>query len=243
MQSLRRYCFAGKIVPVPCRCLLYAVVLSLLFLLSSCAGTVATSEEHQPRTWTCDKEADKALKASNYKRSLTLHEAFLKREPHNALALYHLGYTYGGLGYHEKEINLYEEAISLGLDGDDIFFNLGMAFGELRQYEKSIGAFQRGLALTPQNVDLILGKAIVCRELGRDREAENALLQVIRMETDHIEARLLLAMLYAEKDQREKALEHLNRILTADPNHEQARDLMKTLERTRDSFRQNESPE
>jgi hypothetical protein len=45
----------------------------------------------------CDEVADDALKNQNYEKSIILHEFFIKENPENGLAMYHLGFSHGQL--------------------------------------------------------------------------------------------------------------------------------------------------
>jgi len=102
----------------------------------------------------CEKEADEAIQMGDYEQGIRLHLALLEKEPGNAMAFYHLGYAYGMIGDHDKEVQYYEKAIALGYSRDaGLYYNLGMAYGELNSTQKAISAFKRALEIDPIHDD------------------------------------------------------------------------------------------
>jgi tetratricopeptide (TPR) repeat protein len=119
----------------------WTLLCSLVFALSAlcvgagCSKVFLGKKPDVEKNWTCDNEADEAMKRNDYAAGISLHERFLEKDPENALALYHLGYAYGQIGEHQREVSHYEKAISFGYKRDLIFFNLGMAYGDPRHVE------------------------------------------------------------------------------------------------------------
>ena len=178
------------------------------------------------KTWTCDKQADKAMEQHDYEAGILLHQRFLEREPANGLALYHLGYAYGKIGYHQKEAFFYEKAIALGLKEDHIFFNLVMAHGELNQLEKAIDAFKKGLAVNPISADNYFGLALTYEKSGRYEAAESAFKKAIEINSEHFDARFYLSLLYKDMGEFQKARSQLRAILEIDPSNVSALELL-----------------
>lgn len=201
-----------------------------LCLGAGCAKREIVKESVPVRRWTCDKEADEALKRHDYKEGIRIHRQFLETEPGNALALYHLGYAYGQTGDYEREAFFYERAATLGFEQGDIFFNLGMAYGELNRIEEAIGAFKKALKLNPDSADNHFGLALAYQRSVADRLAEKEFLKAIEINPSHVDARLYLSMLYADRGEMQKAAAQLRDILKVDPSNSGAREFLKRVE-------------
>ena len=209
------------------------IVVCLVSLISQ-AGCSKGFLEKRPtgeQQWTCDKEADEAMKQHDYGVAILLHQRFLRKEPANGLALYHLGYAYGQTGDHRKEVVYYEKAISLGFKDNSIFFNLGMAYGELNQIENSISAFNKALNSNPHRADNHFGLALAYQRNAADTLAEKEFLKAISIDPRHVDARLYLSMLYADRGELKKASEQLRAVLKIDPNHKGAHEFLKRIEK------------
>lgn len=183
-----------------------------------------------PREWQCDKEADEALKGRDYITSIKLHERFIEDSPFNGLAFYHLGYAYGQMGNHEKEVSLYEKAISLGFTENNIFFNLGMAYGELDHMEKAIDTFKRGLAADRENFDNHFGLALAYQRNLSFKLAEEEFLKAIEIKPEDIDARFYLGMMYADMGKYREAREQALKIQESDKDNEMAIEILNRID-------------
>ena len=173
---------------------LYSIIFCMFALVSStgCSKGILKKEMAPGKTWTCDKEADEAMRLQDYETSILLHQLFLKKEPENGLALYHLGYALGQTGNHEKEVFLYEKAVALGFKESGIFFNLGMAYGELNQMAKSITAFRRGIKHNPGDLDVRFELSRIYYDMDDFQNAEDQLRGILEIDPTHGLARELL---------------------------------------------------
>jgi tetratricopeptide (TPR) repeat protein len=207
------------------------ICLVALFLGSGCAKSNLVKESVPVERWTCDRDADEALKRRDYGESILLHQRFLEKEPENALALYHLGYAYGQTGDHEKEIFYYENAVGLGFKGEHIFFNLGMAYGELNRIEEAVNAFQEALDINPDSAENHFGLALAYQRSVADKLAEEEFLRAIEIDPAHVDARLYLSMLYADRGELQKAAGQLRNILRIDPHHRGAQEFLENIEK------------
>lgn len=203
-----------------------------LYLALGCSNVaLGNNTKRVALRWTCDKEADEAMKRHDYEAGTSLHKRFLEKQPGNGLALYHLGYGYGQLGDHQTEVFYYGKAIALGLETEQIFFNLGMAYGELDETEKSIDAFKKALEINPSRAEYHFALAIAYLEVMDKKRAGEELLKVIDIDQGNLEARLLLSGLYFEEGKLQKAAEQIREILNIDPTNEEARRLLNSVER------------
>jgi len=183
------------------------------------------------KRWTCDEEADNAMRRQDYDTGILLHQRFLEKEPENGFALYHLGYAYGQAGDHLKEVSYYEKAIGVGFQGKLIYFNLGMAYGELNEGEKSIRAFRKALDLDPDSADTHFGIAMAYQRNCDEKLAEEEFLQAIKIDPGHLDARLYLSMLYADMGDLQKACDQLRKILEIDPTNRIVREFLERIEK------------
>ena len=211
-----------------------SLIFSLAGMLSGvgCSKGIYVKKPVPDKIWTCDKEADEAIHRHDYEAAILLHQRLLEKEPANGLALYHLGYVYGQIGNHTKEVLYYEKAIDLGFKEDSIFFNLGMAYGELNQIENSIYAFNKALNINPDSADNHFGLALAYHKKGvADTLAEKEFLKAIKIDPEHVDARLYLSMLYTDMGALQKACEQLRKILEIDPTHRGAHEFLKRIEK------------
>jgi len=185
---------------------------SLMFCLSvgwvgaGCSKNVRGGHSDLGETWSCDDKADEAMLRQDYQTGILLHDKVLKKDPTNALALYHLGYAYGQMGDHSKEAFYYEKAIALGFVTETIYFNLGMAYGELNEIEDSISAFSKALRINPRSPDGHFGLAMAYYQKGIvDDLAEEEFLKTIAIDPAYIDARLYLSILYADQGETQRA--------------------------------------
>jgi len=166
----------------------FICLITIPFYLSCFWGCAGTPHAEKGRKIICDQLADQVMMQYNYLESIRLHEAFLEQYPLHPLALYHLGYSYGQLQDYEKEVEFYEDAITLGFYTGNIFFNLGMAYGELERMEEAIGAFKRGLVQKSNNPDLHLGLGMALQKMGLFEQAEDEYKTVIGLDPDNKDA-------------------------------------------------------
>lgn len=210
----------------------YCLMLLTLTLLQGlgCSQVPVKKSSAAAERETCDLQADTAMRLEAYETSIRFHLQFIEKEPENELALYHLGFSYGQTGNHEKEVFYYEKAISLGFKKDQIFFNLGMALGEINQFDKAIDAFKEGLTLNPSSTDNHFGLGLTYQKVGKETDAEMALLKAIEFDPENLDARFYLSLLYADMKNFQKARQQLRQILEIDPSFLIAQDLLESIE-------------
>ena len=216
----------------------FLLLLSFIFVLfgiwagTGCSRKMAQTGPAFNNAWVCRDDADRAMKQHNYQAAILLHESLLETDTTNALAFYHLGYTFGQIGDHEKEVFHYEKAIALGFRTDQIFLNLGLAYGDLNEIEKSLIAFKKSLEVNPESADSHFGLAIAYfRHGSADKLAEEEFLKTIDLDPRHLDARLYLSILYADRGEIEKAGRQLRTIIQIDPTNERARNLLEKIDK------------
>jgi tetratricopeptide (TPR) repeat protein len=176
------------------------------FTATGCSESPLKERARGFKKWLCDKEADEAIKRKDYERGISLHERLVRKEPDNALALYHLGYAYGHMGDQIKEASCYEKAIALGYKESHIFFNLAMAYREMNRIDESIKAFKKAIEIDPNNAEYFYELAMAYDEKGEEKRAEEALLKALEIDPEHDDARLFLQRLL-ERNKPDKVKE------------------------------------
>ena len=171
------------------------IFLFFLFSLVQGAGCTQVPAEKPPRsekTLTCDPLADEAIEEDDYETGIRLHQQLLEKEPENRLALYHLGYAYGHMGDHQKEVFYYEQAIALGLKDESVFYNLGLAYGDLDQLENAIHAFKEAIAIEPGNLNVRYDLSRLYIATGDFQKARDQLHQILKVDPSNMDAKELL---------------------------------------------------
>lgn len=205
--------------------------LAILSLFVGCSKSFIKKRADAEKTWVCNEAADDAMERKHYNAGILLHKRFLAQEPHNALALYHLGYAYGQTGDHLKEVSYYENAISLGFEEGQIFFNSGMAYGELGEWEQSIRTFKKAIDIDPHSADNHFGLAMAYQGSSSDSFAEKEYLKALKLQPNHLGALQYLSMLYTDRGELRKAAELLERILEIDPSDSSAQEFLERLKK------------
>ncbi len=194
-------------------------------------GTAPVKKEALPvLDMICDKEADKALKDGKYEKSIILHEFFLKDNPGNGLAMYHMGYSYGQLGDHENEVKCYEKAIGLGFYGSSIFFNLGMVYGEMERFEDSVRIFKKAMEVEPDSAENHFGLALAYQKMGSYDLAEEEFKRAIKLDPGNVDSIYFLGLQYVEAGRMDDAKNQLERLMKIAPDDEMTTGLKVLLE-------------
>jgi tetratricopeptide (TPR) repeat protein len=160
------------------------IIFCLLSLGAGCGtaprpGPVAVSDR-----WVCPESADLPLRHGLYEQAINGHLRVIDEEPENALAHYHLGYAYGQLGEHVREVQEYERALDLGLTREDLFFNLGMAYAELGAFDKAEQALRRAVTIAPESADNHRALGMVYYEQSHFHEAIASCERATRLEPE-----------------------------------------------------------
>jgi protein O-mannosyl-transferase len=119
----------------------------------------------------CDVAADFALGQEDYPKAIVLHRRFLRFDPNNALAHYHLGFAYGMVGRTDQEISEYLTAIKLGLHRWDLFLNLGLAYIDEQDLVKAATALERAESVGPQHAEAHFNLALIYERQNRLNKA------------------------------------------------------------------------
>ncbi len=210
--------------------LLVIFFLSAVLVFYGCS-TVKRKGFSPQQEMICDEKNDEALKDQNYEKSIILHEFFIKENPENGLAMYHLGYSHGQLGDHENEVKYYEEAIRLGYYGSGIFFNLGMAYGEMERYDDAFRIFKNAIKVEPERADNHFGLALILQKMGNTLKAEREFIRAAELAPEDVDTLYYLGMLYAETGRMKKANKQLKKLMKIAPDNEMTHELRDILDK------------
>jgi len=170
------------------------IATSLLTSLRAFAVTGPTSEEQ-----ICDPLADYALGMEDYPKAVKLHQEVIRKHPGFALAYYHLGFAYGVLGDHNRELADYQKAVELGLSDWALFLNLGRLYLENNHLDQASDAFRLAALLAPLRPETHYNLGLVYERLGRFHKAEQEILLSLRLQPEQTDARNMLGVIYAEE--------------------------------------------
>lgn len=206
----------------------FICLMMLLHWVAGCSSMDTKAVRERQKQWRCDDEADAAVSREEWNLALSLHQALIKNEPHNCLAIYHLGYIHGKMGDRSQETVLYEKAIACGLDGDDhLYFNLGMAYGEMNRMDEALSAFEQAVFLDNQNAENFFGLGLIATWAGLIEKAEAALIQTVDLDPRHWEAHILLTRIYLDAGRLDDAQSHLDLLLENVPENDDVEELQR----------------
>jgi tetratricopeptide (TPR) repeat protein len=178
----------------------------------------------------CDPLADYYLGLEDYPKTLALHEAIVRKHPDFALAYYHMGFAYGALGDHRRELADYQKAVDLGLHDWDLFLNLGRLYFESDQFEQARGAFRIATLLGPYRSETHYNLGLVDERTGELQQAQQEMLASLKLKPNQPDARNTLATIYAEEGNYVRAHEEWEELSRADPAYQPAEENLAILQ-------------
>ena len=179
----------------------------------------------------CDPVADFYLGAENYPQAIQRHLVVIQHNPGNALAYYHLGFAYGMVGDHQRELDEYRKAVGLGLSNWDLFLNLGLLYMEQGRLESASQALHFAEFLAPNRAETHFNTGLLEERLGAYQKAEQELSLSLRIDPNQIDARNMLAVIYAEQGNYERAHREWADLIKAHPDYAPARTNLGILDR------------
>ena len=116
---------------------------------------------------------------------LELHAA----DPGDAVVALECASTYDSLGREAEAIPLYEQAISLGLVGDDLrgaHLGLGSSYRCVGRFQEAIDMLRRGKELFPEGREFDAFLAMALYNTGDNRQAVALLLKTLAGTAEHL---------------------------------------------------------
>ena len=171
----------------------------------------------------CDPLADYFLGMEDYGEAIRRHRAVISDDPANALAHYHLGFAYGVVGQHRKELAEYQKAVSLGLDDWQLFLNLGLLYLETGQTRDATEVLRLAALLGPERPETHFNLALAYERRGALAQAEQEALLSLQIDPSQADARNTLGAIYAEEGNYVRASREWNELVGENPNYAPAR--------------------
>ena len=119
---------------------------------------------------------------ANMAPTIAYFEALLAEHPDHPVLVYEVAGAYDTAGEEATARQLYERALSLGLDGDALrrcLCQYGSTLRWLGEYDKSLAALDRARAEFPGSDAVRVFRALTLNDAGRGDEATGELLTVI----------------------------------------------------------------
>ena len=217
---------------------LAAALASFVAIISSAPLRVFAATERAPEEQICDPLADFALGMEDYPKAVKLHQEVIRKHPGLALAYYHLGFAYGVLGDHSRELLDYQKAVELGLSDWALFLNLGRLYLENNRLDQASDAFRLAALLAPYRPETHYNLGLVYERLGRFHKAEQEILLSLRLQPEQTDARNTLGVIYAEERNFARAHEEWADLKRSNPDYTPAianLAILEKVERGRDS--------
>jgi tetratricopeptide (TPR) repeat protein len=166
-----------------------------VLVLQSLGFASATGERPSPDDQVCDPVADYYLGMEDYPEAIQRHREVIDSNPNNALAHYHLGFAYGLMGQHQRELAEYEKAVSLGLDDWQLFLNLGLLYLENGQVQDATEVMLLSLQIDPTQVEAHNTLGAIYAEEGKYLRAHDEWAELVAGNPDYAPARANLNIL------------------------------------------------
>jgi len=191
------------------------------------AGTTALRSAQE----ICDPRADYYLGIEDYPEAIRHHLAVIRDHPGDALAYYHLGFAYGILGDHRRELADYQKAVGLGLSDWELFLNLGLLYTETGHLEAARQVLQLATLLGPYRPETHFNLGLLDERLRLYRKAEQEMLLSLRLDPNQDDARNTLGVICAEEGNYQRAYEEWTDLAKSDPDYAPARANLAILKR------------
>ncbi len=179
----------------------------------------------------CDPAADYYLGMEDYPQAIQLHREVIDKNPNNALAHYHLGFAYGLMGQHQRELAEYQKAVNLGLDDWQLFLNLGLLYLENGQLKDATEVLRLSALLGPDHAEPHFNLAVAYERRGMLDQAEQQMLLSLEIDPNQVDAHNTLGAIYAEEGKYMRAYDEWTELVKANPDYAPARANLNILQR------------
>jgi tetratricopeptide (TPR) repeat protein len=136
-----------------------------------------------------------------------------------ARAYLQIGFCYGMLGAHTKEIEVYIQAICINPDDAIGHYNLGIAYYKLGFHKDAIEAFKQAIRIDPDYAKTYCNLGVTYGQLSFNKEEIEAYMQAIRIDPDYAMAHYNLGAAYGQLSFHEGAIEAFKQAIRIDPNY------------------------
>jgi tetratricopeptide (TPR) repeat protein len=137
-------------------------------------GSKAPDPKDEIRVLKILGEVDRLMIRKEFARAAQLMEEGLKQDPTNPLGLIYLASAFENLGNFPEAIRIYEKAIGMQVETDQIFSRLGKDYLRTHQLKKAVQAMQRASELNPTDLENLNNLGAANLQLGRVQDARKA---------------------------------------------------------------------
>ena len=150
--------------------------------------------------------------------SLQLFQAATCLNPHNIANLKQVGRSLYLLARHKAALDVYEEALRIGVDDWEIWHNKGLCNMYLKQYGESADCLKRANSIQRHDTTFMqLGKVYTLQE--DYRTAIDVYLEALEFSPENPELLTTVGLLYLRLGENYKAFDFLGNSLTHDPRN------------------------
>jgi len=156
-----------------------------------------------------------------YEKALPYLEIAIKTDISSlkARAYLQIGFCYGMLGAHTKEIEVYIQAIRIDPNNAIAHYNLGIAYFKLGFHEGAIEAFKQAIRIDPDYAKTHCNLGITYGQLGFYEDEIEAYMQAIRIDPDYAIAHYNLGAAYGQLGYHIDAIEAFKQAIRINPNY------------------------
>ncbi|HET7099785.1 MAG TPA: sulfatase-like hydrolase/transferase, partial [Terriglobia bacterium] len=169
-------------------------------------GSKAPDPKDKVRVLKILGEVDRLMDRKQFARAAQLMEVGLKQDPTNPLGLTYLASSYENLGNFPQAIRIYEKAIAMHVETDQIFSRLGKDYLRTHQLEKAVQAMHRASELNPTDLDNLNNMGGAYLQLGRLQDARKAFEAITAQSDRYAPAFNGLGLVAASQGDSETAL-------------------------------------
>ena len=163
-------------------------------------------------------EVERLMDRKQYARAAQLMETGLKQDPTNPLGLTYLASSFENLGNYPRAIRVYEKAIGMHVETDEIFSRLGKDYLRTHQLEKAVKAMQRASELNPTDLDNLSNLGAANLQLGHVADARKAFEAITAQSDRYAPAFNGLGLIAISQGDSDAALLNFRKAVEADPS-------------------------
>ena len=163
-------------------------------------------------------EVELLMNRKEFARSAQLMQQGLKQDPTNPLGMIYLAASFEGMGNYTRAIQIYEKAVSMRVETDQIYSRLGRDYLRTNQLEKAVQAMQRATELNPTDLDNLRNLGTADLQLGRLQEARKAFESITVQSDSYAPAFNGLGLVAIAQGDADGARLNFQKAIEADPS-------------------------
>lgn len=181
-------------------------------------GTKAPDPKDEIRVLKILGEVEHLMNRKEFARSAQLMQQGLKQDPTNPLGMIYLAASFEGMGNYPRAIQIYEKAVSMHVETDQIFSRLGRDYLRTHQLEKAVQVMKRASELNPTDLDNLRNLGTADLQLGRLQEARKAFESITVQSDSYAPAFNGLGLVAIAQGDADAARTNFQKAIEADPS-------------------------